>query len=176
MLDRRPVVRLQAYIEAAGFKGYDPYDALNSPVLRFLSFRRKFLRIAFIQLLKRLPVNLRPLLLVKKDYNPVHLLPPLPYNFFLKLYKDASLVLTDSGGLQEETTALGIPCFTIRENTERPVTIEEGTNTLVGTSAEGILSEFEKFKRGETKKGRVPELWDGKASERIVDILLGQKR
>lgn len=70
MLDRRPVVRLQAYIEAAGFKGYDPYDALNSPILAGLSLGNKFLRIAFIQLLKRLPVNLRLLLLVKKDYNP----------------------------------------------------------------------------------------------------------
>ncbi|MBM4307616.1 MAG: UDP-N-acetylglucosamine 2-epimerase (non-hydrolyzing) [Deltaproteobacteria bacterium] len=103
---------------------------------------------------------------------PVHLLPPLSYKPFLALYKDASLVLTDSGGLQEETTALGIPCFTIRENTERPVTIEEGTNTLVGTTAEGILAAFERFKKGEAKKGRIPELWDGHASERIVDILL----
>jgi UDP-N-acetylglucosamine 2-epimerase len=78
----------------------------------------------------------------------------------------------------EESTsemALGIPCFTIRENTEKPVTIEEGTNTLVGTTAEGILSAFEKFRNGETKKGRIPELWDGHAAERIVDILLCKK-
>jgi len=108
----------------------------------------------------------------KFDGGPVHLLPPLPYKSFLKLYKDASLVLTDSGGLQEETTALGIPCFTIRENTERPVTIEEGTNTLVGVTGGGILSAFEKFKKGENKRGRIPELWDGKAAERIVSILL----
>jgi len=106
----------------------------------------------------------------------VHLLPPLPYKEFLRLFKDAALVLTDSGGLQEETTALGIPCFTIRENTERPVTIEEGTNTLVGTSAEKILSAFQAFRNGKSKKGRVPELWDGKAAERIVDILFSQKR
>jgi UDP-N-acetylglucosamine 2-epimerase (non-hydrolysing) len=82
--------------------------------------------------------------------------------------------MTDSGEIQEETTALGIPCFTIRENTERPVTIEEGTNTMVGTTATGILSAFEVFKNGGSKKGRVPELWDGKASERIVNILLGR--
>jgi len=107
------------------------------------------------------------------DSGRVHLLPALPYKPFLRLFKDAALVLTDSGGLQEETTALGIPCFTIRENTERPVTIEEGTNRLVGTSAEGILSAFEEFRSGNSKKGRVPELWDGKAAERIVSILLG---
>jgi UDP-N-acetylglucosamine 2-epimerase (non-hydrolysing) len=104
--------------------------------------------------------------------SPVHLLPPLPYKSFLRLYKDAKLVLTDSGGLQEETTALGIPCFTIRENTERPVTIEEGTNTLVGTTATGILSAYEVFKNGGSKKGRIPQLWDGKAAERIVFILI----
>lgn len=93
---------------------------------------------------------------------------------FLKLWKDASLVLTDSGGLQEETTALGVPCFTIRENTERPVTIEEGTNILVGTTKDGILGAYEVFKNGGAKKGRIPELWDGKAAERIVHILTRQ--
>ena len=104
----------------------------------------------------------------------VHLLPALPYKPFLRLFKDAALVLTDSGGLQEETTALGIPCFTIRESTERPVTIDEGTNRLVGTSAKGILSAFEEFRSGNSKKGRVPELWDGKAAERIIRVLLGK--
>ncbi len=106
----------------------------------------------------------------------IELLPPMPYVDFLKLWKYASLVLTDSGGLQEETTALGIPCFTIRENTERPVTIEEGTNTLVGTSKAGILAAYEEFKNGGGKSGRVPELWDGKAAQRIVTTLLSQTR
>ena len=82
--------------------------------------------------------------------------------------------MTDSGGIQEETTVLGIPCFTIRENTERPVTIEEGTNTLVGTTNSDILGAYEEFKNGKVKKGRVPEYWDGKAAERIVDILVRQ--
>ena len=68
--------------------------------------------------------------------------------------------------------SLGIPRFTLRENTERPVTIDEGTNRLVGTSAKGILSAFEEFRSGNSKKGRIPELWDGKAAERIVSILL----
>ena len=101
----------------------------------------------------------------------IHLLPPLSFLDSLYLWKDAKLVMTDSGGLQEETTALGIPCFTIRENTERPITIEEGTNTLVGNSKEGILAAYNEFKSGKKKIGIVPELWDGRASERIVKIL-----
>jgi len=80
-------------------------------------------------------------------------------------------VLTDSGGLQEETTALGIPCLTLRENTERPVTIDEGTNVLAGTTTESILAAYGDFTTGGGKAGRVPELWDGKAAERIVRIL-----
>jgi UDP-N-acetylglucosamine 2-epimerase (non-hydrolysing) len=101
----------------------------------------------------------------------IRLMPPLSYVHFLRLWKDSALVLTDSGGLQEETTALGIPCFTVRENTERPVTVEVGSNTLVGTTPEGILSAFKRFQAGAAKEGTVPELWDGRASERIVDIL-----
>ena len=96
---------------------------------------------------------------------------PQPYMAFLNLFKDASLVLTDSGGLQEETTALGIPCLTLRENTERPITVEEGTNVVVGTAPERILAEAEKILRGHGKAGSRPQLWDGRAAERIVEIL-----
>jgi len=102
----------------------------------------------------------------------IYLLPPLSFRESLYLLKDADFVLTDSGGLQEETTALGIPCFTIRENTERPITVEMGTNILVGYKKEKILSSFHNFKNGQRKKGKVPELWDGKAAERIVEFLV----
>jgi UDP-N-acetylglucosamine 2-epimerase (non-hydrolysing) len=105
----------------------------------------------------------------------IKLTQPLAYMDFLKIWKDASLVLTDSGGLQEETTALGIPCFTIRENTERPITIEEGTNILVGTTKESILKAYEVFRNGHIKKGHVPALWDGQAARRIVDVLLNSQ-
>lgn len=82
------------------------------------------------------------------------------------------MVMTDSGGLQEETTGLGIPCYTIRENTERPITITMGTNTLIGTSGEGIRRAYLNFRAGQIKKGTVPMFWDGKAAERIVEILV----
>lgn len=107
------------------------------------------------------------------DLGPhVTLVGPLAYMCFLNIWKDATVVLTDSGGLQEETTALGIPCITIRENTERPVTVEEGSNVLVGTDPDRIVDEARRVLRGEGKQGRRPELWDGRAAERIVEILV----
>jgi UDP-N-acetylglucosamine 2-epimerase (non-hydrolysing) len=99
---------------------------------------------------------------------------PQAYMAFLNLWKDAAVVLTDSGGLQEETTALGVPCVTIRENTERPVTVDEGSNVLAGTDPAKIVAEARKVLRGEGKQGRRPHLWDGKAAERIVDLLSRQ--
>lgn len=106
------------------------------------------------------------------DLGPnITLVGPQAYMAFLNLWKDAAVVLTDSGGLQEETTALGVPCITIRENTERPVTIDEGSNVLVGTDPARIVLEVRKVLRGEGKQGRRPHLWDGKAAERIVKIL-----
>jgi len=95
---------------------------------------------------------------------------PLGYLDFLGLMSQASLVLTDSGGLQEETTALGIPCLTLRENTERPVTVTEGTNTVVGVDPERIIAAARSALSGNGKAGRIPALWDGKASERIADV------
>ncbi len=96
---------------------------------------------------------------------------PLGYLDFLRLMADARFVLTDSGGVQEETTALGVPCLTLRENTERPITISEGTNLLVGTKPAAIRAEAWKLLASRGKRGRVPALWDGKAAMRIVDVL-----
>ena len=96
---------------------------------------------------------------------------PLAFMDFLNLWKDANFVLTDSGGLQEETTALGVSCLTLRENTERPITLHEGTNRLVGTSPEVIVSAVDDIMAGDRKAGRRPPLWDGCAAERIVNIL-----
>ena len=93
---------------------------------------------------------------------------PVGYLDSLKLQKNAKLVLTDSGGLQEETTALGVPCLTIRENTDRPITISEGTNTLVGNDPDRIISEVISVLNGIYKVGRIPYLWDGMTASRIV--------
>ncbi len=97
---------------------------------------------------------------------------PVGYLDALCLLAGATMVLTDSGGVQEETTALGVPCLTIRKNTERPVTVTEGTNTLVGTSRARIVSEAKNILAGRGKRGRVPKFWDGRAAERIVQCLL----
>lgn len=106
------------------------------------------------------------------DLGPnITLVGPQAYMAFLHLWKDAAVVLTDSGGMQEETTALGVPCITIRENTERPVTVDEGSNVLAGTDPAVIVAEARKVLRGEGKAGRRPHLWDGQAATRIVAIL-----
>jgi UDP-N-acetylglucosamine 2-epimerase (non-hydrolysing) len=101
----------------------------------------------------------------------LQLLDPLPYIDFLALQNRATVVITDSGGIQEETTYLGIPCLTVRENTERPVTVSQGTNVLVGHDAGKLRGEVSQILAGYAKKGMVPELWDGCASQRIADVL-----
>ena len=97
---------------------------------------------------------------------------PLGYLEFLHLNRTARLVLTDSGGLQEETTVLGVPCITIRHNTERPITCTEGTNRLVGNAKGAILDAARDVLRSANSAGRVPDKWDGQTAERIVDVLL----
>ncbi len=104
----------------------------------------------------------------------LRLLDPCPYVDFLGLQSRATVVITDSGGIQEETTYLGIPCLTVRENTERPVTVSLGTNVLVGRDPEKLRTELSKVLAGKAKKGTVPPLWDGHAGDRIAEILVTQ--
>lgn len=96
------------------------------------------------------------------------MLPPQGYLDMLGMMAGAAVVLTDSGGLQEETTALGVPCLTLRDNTERPITVDQGTNTLVGRDRTAILAAMQDILHGRGKRGRVPEFWDGRAAERIA--------
>jgi UDP-N-acetylglucosamine 2-epimerase (non-hydrolysing) len=102
----------------------------------------------------------------------LRVIPPVGYLDFLCLLSKATLVLTDSGGIQEETTALGVPCLTLRENTERPITVSQGTNLLVGTDPAQIIAAVTEILIGKGKTGRIPQLWDGHTAERIVDILM----
>ena len=96
---------------------------------------------------------------------------PLGYLDFLSLTKNAKIVITDSGGIQEETTALGIPCLTLRNNTERPITVEEGTNKIIGNKQERLIDEFKYILVNENKKYQIPHFWDGKTALRIADII-----
>ena len=96
---------------------------------------------------------------------------PLGYLDMLTLNRHARLILTDSGGLQEEATVLGVPCITLRDNTERPITVEAGGNQLVGNHPKAIYSAVQDVLDGSQRSVRVPELWDGQAAIRIVDIL-----
>jgi UDP-N-acetylglucosamine 2-epimerase (non-hydrolysing) len=100
------------------------------------------------------------------------LYPPLGYLHFVHLMAHARMVLTDSGGVQEESTALGVPCLTLREETERPVTVTEGTNVIVGSDVERIRTEAGRILRGQGRAGRIPDRWDGHAAERIAALLV----
>jgi UDP-N-acetylglucosamine 2-epimerase (non-hydrolysing) len=140
---------------------------------------------AVARLSERLPVvfpvhprtrkNIEALGVVLGDTPGIRLTEPLGYLEFLSLTSRARLVMTDSGGLQEESTVLGIPCLTLRKNTERPITIEEGTNVLVGTDPDTIFSEAERaLAQGESAPRRVPALWDGQTAGRIVDAVMSR--
>jgi UDP-N-acetylglucosamine 2-epimerase (non-hydrolysing) len=101
----------------------------------------------------------------------LHLSGPLPYLEFLALQHDAAVVITDSGGIQEETTYMGVPCLTLRNNTERPVTVTLGTNVIVGQERDKLSFELAQIIAGKAKKGTIPPLWDGHAGDRIADVL-----
>ena len=103
-----------------------------------------------------------------------HLIDPLGYHEFNYLVQNARAVLTDSGGITEEATVMNVPCMTLRDNTERPETVEIGTNELIGTNPDNIEPAFDKLLKGAWKKGRIPEKWDGKAADRIVEALLSK--
>jgi UDP-N-acetylglucosamine 2-epimerase (non-hydrolysing) len=106
------------------------------------------------------------------DADVLRVIEPVPYTEFVALQSRATVVITDSGGIQEETTYLGIPCLTLRENTERPVTVALGTNVLVGRDPEKLRVEIANVLSGKEKKGFVPPLWDGHAAERIAEIIV----
>jgi UDP-N-acetylglucosamine 2-epimerase (non-hydrolysing) len=101
----------------------------------------------------------------------LHIVDPMGYLEFNYLVKNSKAVITDSGGITEETTVMGVPCITIRDNTERPETCTVGTNELIGTNPAAIKPALEKLFAGEWKKGRIPELWDGKTAERIIEVI-----
>jgi len=127
---------------------------------------------------ERIPVVFPVHLRTASRLNGIELAPgirtmePMSYLPFLSLIDRARMVLTDSGGIQEETTVLGIPCLTMRANTERPITCKIGTNVLFGTDPVRILQEANAVLDGHTRRGAIPKKWDGHAAERIVDILL----
>jgi len=106
----------------------------------------------------------------------LQLLDPLSYLEFLRMQSHATVVITDSGGIQEETTYLGVPCLTLRENTERPVTVSLGTNVLVGRDPDKLRFELSRILAGKAKKGSIPPLWDGHAGERIAALVAGETR
>lgn len=104
--------------------------------------------------------------------SPIKFIGPVGYLDFLALQMNCLAVITDSGGLQEESTYLGIPCLTLRENTERPVTVDEGTNMLIGRDLDLLSRELDKIMNGNPKEGSIPDLWDGKTSDRIAEIVV----
>tara|TARA_B100001741_G_scaffold283546_1_gene258561 strand:+ start:8255 stop:9343 length:1089 start_codon:yes stop_codon:yes gene_type:complete len=120
------------------------------------------------------PMHPRTKAIFKKlniNHPRLYILPPLSYLEFNYLVERSKVVITDSGGITEETTVMGVPCMTLRDNTERPETITEGTNELIGTNPEAIAPAFKKLLSNKWKEGKVPEMWDGKTAKRIVDIL-----
>ncbi|MDB4007316.1 UDP-N-acetylglucosamine 2-epimerase (non-hydrolyzing) [Flavobacteriaceae bacterium] len=106
------------------------------------------------------------------EFNSIYQIPPMSYLEFNYLVKHAKCVITDSGGITEETTVMGVPCMTLRDNTERPETINEGTNELIGTNPQSLIPALKILFNGDWKKGSIPHLWDGKTADRIIKNLI----
>ena len=108
---------------------------------------------------------------ITRSFDKLFICGPMEYLQFIFLIKNSLGVITDSGGITEETTVLGIPCMTLRDSTERPETVTIGTNEMVGTNPDDIIPFIQKLVSGNWKKGSIPELWDGKTADRIVEII-----
>ncbi len=121
------------------------------------------------------PRTKRYLIALGLSLDNIFLTTPMPYLEFIYSIKNSAGIITDSGGITEEATVLGIPCMTLRDSTERPETVTIGTNEMVGTNPDNIISYINKMVKGDWKKGGIPELWDGKTAERIVEILSNLK-
>jgi len=152
----------------------------NVDSISFMSSLAKFLnkisgkRKIIFPIHPRTQANLNKFNLVQKINKNIITTEPLGYIDFLALTKNAELIITDSGGIQEESTYLGVQCITVRNNTERPITVQVGTNHLVGTDFNKIEGTVYEIIDGKKKKANIPELWDGKASERVVQIILNK--
>lgn len=176
------VVRLLPMALKRGATGFPPHYALvtlhrpsNVDDGEVLKRILECIRDAGTELATVFPVHPRTRQRIKEfgiETANIHLLEPMPYVDFLALQARAAVVITDSGGIQEETTYLGVPCLTLRRNTERPITEELGTNILIGDDTARLRTELSNILAGHGKRGTIPPLWDGRASERIADVIV----
>jgi UDP-N-acetylglucosamine 2-epimerase (non-hydrolysing) len=176
------VVRLLPMALKRGATGFPPHYALvtlhrpsNVDDGEVLKRILECIRDAGTELATVFPVHPRTRQRIKEfgiETTDIHLLEPMPYVDFLALQARAAVVITDSGGIQEETTYLGVPCLTLRRNTERPITEELGTNILIGDDTARLRTELSNILAGHGKRGTIPPLWDGRASERIADVIV----
>lgn len=176
------VVRLLPMALKRGATGFPPHYALvtlhrpsNVDDGEVLKRILECIRDAGTELATVFPVHPRTRQRIKEfgiETANIHLLEPMPYVDFLALQARAAVVITDSGGIQEETTYLGVPCLTLRRNTERPITEELGTNILIGDDTARLRTELSNILAGRGKRGTIPPLWDGRASERIADVIV----
>ena len=150
-----------------------PEERLTELITTVIKVSKKFKRKIILPLHPRTHKRLVQMNLFKKLEKDefVDIIEPLGYLDFLNLIVNTDIVMTDSGGIQEKCCICQVPCITLRENTERPVTVEQGTNTIVGNEREIIIEESLRILNEQGKTGKIPELWDGKAADRIIQVL-----